>query len=197
MTLIDPTWQARVDSLWERLDEYSPDEFVTAMHEVTSQPATGVTDAAVAFERAGSFDSVGQTDHAVPLYRAALAAGADPGAGSTAEPGADPSSGRLDPWRRRQATIQLASSLRALGQAEEAVTLLEAEAEHPLLGDDDDTRAAAGLQDAMVAFLALALADAGREREAVGLAVGALAGHLTRYRRSLTGYAAELGPTNR
>jgi hypothetical protein len=72
------------------------------------------------------------------------------------------------------------------------VRLLEAELAHPVPGDDDDSRRAAELQDAVRAFLALALADAGREREAVGVAVGALAGRLDRYRRSLTGYAEEL-----
>jgi hypothetical protein len=177
---IDPTWQARVDALWARFDDHSPDDFVAAMEVATGERATGVTDAVVAFERAGAFDSVGRTEQAVPLYRAALAAGV-----------VDSATG-LDAWRRRQATVQLASSLRALGQAEEAVRLLEAEAEHPLVGDDPVTLEARGLQDAVVGFLALALADAGREREAVGLALGALAPHLSRYSRSLTAYAAEL-----
>ena len=40
-----------------------------------------------------------------------------------------------------------------------------------------------------VAILALALADLGREREALGLALVALALHLPRYRRSVTNYA--------
>jgi hypothetical protein len=107
MTTIDPDWQARVDALWERIDDYAPDGFVAAMHDATAERSPGVTDAVVALERAGSFDSVGRTAEAIPLYRSALAAGvAGSGTG-------------LDVWRRRQATIQLASSLRALGQAEE------------------------------------------------------------------------------
>jgi hypothetical protein len=43
------------------------------------------------------------------------------------------------------------------------------------------------------AFLALALVDAGREREAVAHALTALAPHLPRYQRSLANYARELG----
>jgi hypothetical protein len=62
--------------------------------------------------------------------------------------------------RRRQAVIQLASSLRNIGQAAESVALLSAERE---LESDD-------LDDAVSAFLALALVDTGREREAVSLA---------------------------
>ncbi len=48
------------------------------------------------------------------------------------------------------------------------------------------------LDDAVVATLALALADSGREREAAGLAIGALARHLPRYNRSMAAYAEEL-----
>jgi hypothetical protein len=116
-----------------------------------------------AFERACARDSTGQPDRAVPLYRAAL-------------------TGELDPLRRRRATIQLASSLRNLGHSEESVRLLRAERE----------RASDALDDAVSAFLALALADQGAEREALGLALGALAPHLPRYQRSLANYAAEL-----
>ena len=57
--------------------------------------------------------------------------------------------------------------------------LLTAERE---AGSDD-------LDDAVDAFLALALVDAGREREAVAVALTALSRHRTRYRRSLTNYA--------
>ncbi|HEU5357435.1 MAG TPA: tetratricopeptide repeat protein [Actinocrinis sp.] len=40
----------------------------------------------------------------------------------------------------------------------------------------------------MRGFLALALVDVGREREAVSLALRALAPHLPRYQRSLANY---------
>jgi hypothetical protein len=48
------------------------------------------------------------------------------------------------------------------------------------------------LDDAVSAFLALALVDSGREREAVSIALRALAPHLPRYQRSLGNYAREL-----
>ena len=45
------------------------------------------------------------------------------------------------------------------------------------------------LDDAVKTVLALALTDVGREREAVSIAVGALAKHLPRYQRSMANYA--------
>jgi len=115
------------------------------------------------FERGGAGDSTGRSDHAVPRYRQALDLG-------------------LPGERRRRAVIQLASSLRNLGRADESVALLEAE-----VGRGSDH-----LDDAVCGFLALALADAGREREALGLALSALAPHLPRYQRSMANYADAL-----
>jgi tetratricopeptide (TPR) repeat protein len=112
------------------------------------------------FERAGAFDSTGHPDLAVPLYRQALDRG-------------------LTGERRRSAVIQLASSLRNLGRPEESLALLTREAE---AGSDH-------LDDAVRAFLALALVDIGREREAVSIVLGALAPHLPRYQRSVANYA--------
>ena len=120
-------------------------------------------DAIAAFERACSFDSTGFSDKAAPLYRAALSSG-------------------LTGIRRRRATIQLASSLRNLGQANESVMLLRTEQAFP----------SDALDDAVAAVLALALADTGHEREAVGIAVGAPAKHLPRYNRSMANYARML-----
>jgi Flp pilus assembly protein TadD len=121
-------------------------------------------DSAVAvFERAASLDSTGHSDLAVPLYRQALEL-------------------RLEGERRRRAVIQMASSLRNLGRAPESVALLTAERD---AGSDD-------LDDAVNAFLALALVDTGREREAVSLALTALSRHLPRYQRSLADYAQEI-----
>jgi len=116
--------------------------------------------AIAAFERACALDSTGHPDRAVPLYRRALELD-------------------LEGERRRCAVIQLASSLRNLGRASESVSLLIAEREQP----------SDGLDDAVGAFLALALADSGREREAVSVALAALAPHLPRYQRSLGNYA--------
>lgn len=90
--------------------------------------------------------------------------------------------------RRRRAVIQMASSLRNLGQPQESVRLLTAELD---AGSDH-------LDDAVRAFLALALVDVGREREAVSHALTALAPHLPRYQRSLGNYARlllEPGPS--
>ncbi len=120
------------------------------------------------FERAASMDSTGHPDLAVPLYRQALDCG-------------------LAGERRRRAVIQLASSLRNLAQPEESVALLTAELD---VGSDH-------LDDAVKAFLALSLADTGREREAVSLALGALAPHLPRYQRSLANYARDLTDVER
>jgi tetratricopeptide (TPR) repeat protein len=115
------------------------------------------------FERAAALDSTGHSDLAVPLYEAALAAGV------TGE-------------RRRRAVIQMASSLRNLDRSQESVALLRAELKQP----SDD------LDDAVKTVLALALTDVGREREAVSIAVGALAAHLPRYQRSMANYARAL-----
>lgn len=115
------------------------------------------------FERAGARDSAGRESAAEPLYREALARG-------------------LDGSERVQAHIQLASTLRNLGRPIEAIDLLDA--------IEPDS---AELGDAVVAFRALALVDAGDARRAASEALAALAPHLPRYRVSVAGYAAELG----
>jgi hypothetical protein len=115
------------------------------------------------FELAGTFDSLGQEAQAEPLYRRALAEG-------------------LPGDRRRRAVIQLASTIRNLGRTQESADLLA----HEWKATNDD------LDDAVVAFLSLALVDLGREREAAGLALAALARHLPRYNRSLAYYATEI-----
>jgi tetratricopeptide (TPR) repeat protein len=112
------------------------------------------------FERAAALDSTGHSDRAIPLYRQALERG-------------------LTGERRRRAVIQLSSSLRNVGQPQESVALLKAELD---AGSDH-------LDDAVRAFLALALADAGHDREAVSHALAALAPHLPRYQRSVANYA--------
>lgn len=116
------------------------------------------------FERAGAFDSTGHSDLAVPLYEAALAAG-------------------LSGERRRRAVIQMSSSIRNIGDPLRAISLLTAE----LNGEAD------ALTGAVRAVLALSLVDAGREREAVAVALTALADYLPRYNRSMRRYAQELG----
>ncbi len=120
-------------------------------------------DAVGEYELASAHDSIGNEAEAADHYRRAFAAG-------------------LPEARRRQAVIQYASTLRNLGRADESVALLTAERE----------AASDELDDAVTAFLALALTDVGREREAAGLALGALSRHLPRYNRSLSNYAKAL-----
>lgn len=125
-------------------------------------------DAVARFELASAHDSTGRPDLAVPLYRAALDAG-------------------LTGLRRRRATIQLASSLRNLGHAAEAADLLFRELD---AGSDE-------LDGAVRAFLALALVELGREREAVAISLYALSKYLPRYNRSLANYASEVAAASR
>ena len=155
----DTDWDDRLAALWASLDDDTdPDAFRAQVDALTAElPADSPV---AAFERACAFDSTGHSDRAVPLYRAALAGG-------------------LTSIRRRRAVIQLASSLRNVGRAEESVALLRAERNQP----SDE------LDDAVAVTLALALADTGREREAVSVAVAALAPHLSRYQRSMANYA--------
>jgi tetratricopeptide (TPR) repeat protein len=161
MNIACPEWEKRVADLWASMDDYDPDEFVKWIEvfaaELPPDSAIGL------FERGAAQDSTGHPDRAVPLYQAALTAG-------------------LIGVRRRRACIQLASSLRNLGNAQHAADLLTAELQAP--GDE--------LDDAVRAFLALALVDLGREREAVAVSLTALSRHLPRYNRSLACYAQQL-----
>jgi hypothetical protein len=154
----DADWERRLADVWASIDEREETEFLGLIEKLAAElpPGSG----AGVFERAASLDSTGHPDLAVPLYREALHLG-------------------LTGERRRRAVIQMASSLRNLGQVEDSVALLRAEME---AGSDH-------LDDAVRAFLALALVDTGHEREAVSLALGALAPHLPRYQRSLANYA--------
>ncbi|MBO2447960.1 tetratricopeptide repeat protein [Actinomadura barringtoniae] len=157
----DENWQRRVDDLWDVFDRHEPADFLKKMEALVSERPEG--DPLAAFELASANDSIGTEGQAEPLYRVALAGG-------------------LPAAKRRRATIQLASTVRNLGQIEESIALLSAERE---AGSDE-------LDDAVDAFLALALADAGREREGLSLALGALSRHLPRYNRSLANYARML-----
>ena len=116
------------------------------------------------FQRAGEHDSAGRETEAEPLYRAAIAAG-------------------LPDELQAQAVIQLASTIRNLDRPEESLQLLTAE----FSGRPRDA-----WSDAADAFTALTLASLGRPTEGLALVLGALAPHLPRYQRSVTGYAQEL-----
>ncbi|MFB7279195.1 tetratricopeptide repeat protein [Streptomyces hydrogenans] len=161
-------WEERVAALWERIDAYGPEEFRERIAELAGE--RGDEDAAAVFERGAAHDSTGLPVEAVRYYRRALDLG-------------------LTGLRRRRAVIQLASSLRNLGRPDRSVELLTAERDLPAERLDADELA---LTPAVDAFLALALADTGRDREAASLALGALAPLLPRYNRSLAHYARAL-----
>ena len=162
-------WEQRVAAAWASIDEHDEADFLDLIEALASVRPSG--DGIADFERACSFDSLGHSDRAVPLYRSALAQG-------------------LTGVRRRRAVIQMASSLRNLGQPQVTYDMLTAE----LAAASDP------LDDAIHALLALTLTDLGREREAVSVAVAALARHLPRYQRSMANYArllVEPDPTDR
>ncbi|WP_159500002.1 tetratricopeptide repeat protein [Microbacterium sp. 18062] len=154
-------WDARIDAVWadDALDDQARIDAIEAL--AAERPAE---DARALFERAGAYDSAGREAEAEPLYRQTLAMG-------------------LDDSHRTQAVIQLASTIRNLGKAEESLALLAAEY---------DRRDRDGMRDAVAAFYALALSSSGDDRRALAVALDALAPHLARYTRSVAGYAAEL-----
>lgn len=190
MTEYGIEWERELAELWSAFDDLSEQEFLLRMTRLTDQ----LPDESPVrpFELAAALDSTGHPEGAVPLYELAIASG-------------------VGLIRRRRAVIQLASSLRLLGRAEESVELLTAErAQLPGVDGDnftddryfddgsDDERVHGGslgndeLSDELCTVLALALVDVGREREAVSVAVTALVPHLTRYRRSMANYARQL-----
>jgi Tetratrico peptide repeat len=156
---VDETdWERRVEAAWTSFDQLSEAEFLALIEELAAELPAG--SGIGLFERASSLDATDHPDVAVPLYQQALDQG-------------------LPGPRRRQAIVQLASSLRNIGHPEESVALLTAEID----------AASDGLNDAVLAFLALALVDTGREREAVSVALAALAPHLSQYQRPVANYA--------
>ncbi|MFU8850434.1 tetratricopeptide repeat protein [Micromonospora sp. SL1-18] len=155
-------WEQRSADLWAAFNAAPDDWDGEEFRERVGALADelGPDHPVAAFERACAWDSTGHSDKAVPLYRKALELG-------------------IDGIRRRRSVIQMSSSLRNIGQPGESVRLLTEERER---GSDE-------LDDAVSATLALALTSVGREREAVSIAVGALAKHLPRYQRSMANYA--------
>ncbi|WP_199044236.1 tetratricopeptide repeat protein [Glycomyces salinus] len=158
--MTDEHWQARAAALWQAFDSYAPEAFVAAMEDLAAECPN---DPVALFEVGGAHDSTGRTAEAIGYYRRALEAG-------------------LDGSRRRQAMIQMASSMRETRGAAEALELLEAEAER---GSDE-------YDDAIAMCRALTLAKLGRDREGLSVALLALAPHLPRYGRSTVAYAKGL-----
>ena len=115
-------------------------------------------DPAAIYEWASVHDFLGREAEAIPLYRRALVLG-------------------LDPVRRSQAQIQLASSLRNVGETTDAIRILE------------DMESDATVGDAHEAFLALALFDVGRPGDALRVALKALGKTLPLYRGAIDHYA--------
>jgi len=156
-------WEQQIAEVWATAGQFPDDHVVAAIATLAAQrPAN---DAAALFEQASAFDYAGREAEAEPLYRQALAAG-------------------LNSSRQSQALIQLASTLRNLRRAPEAITLLQGQ----LAGGTADP----GMRDAMTAFLALALVDDDRPVEAAAAALHALARHLPLYSRAVDRYATEL-----
>jgi tetratricopeptide (TPR) repeat protein len=159
-------WETRVAAFWDNADTLSYEELVRNADLLASERPD---DPAALFERASARDRAGIEAEAETFYRAALA------------------SERLDPYRRARATIQLASTLRILGQLDESERLLVAEIERRSQVGGEHV-----LHDELRAFLALTYVAQGRASEAAGVALLALAPHLTRYHRSVRGNAEEL-----
>lgn len=153
------TWDERVAAFWASADESRPEAVLAELGELVAERPAGDPDAL--YEWASAHDFLGEEAKAIPLYRSALAAG-------------------LTGTRKPQAIIQLASSLRNVGDPAAAVELLEA------LPDDAVTGAAAQ------AFLALSLRDCGEHDRALRTALKALAPTLPMYQRAIDGYADEL-----
>ncbi len=148
-----------IDRFWASVDLADADGARDRLESLLRAPALGA--ARIAYERASLHDSLGEEAEAIPLYREALAAG-------------------LDDSLRTQATIQLASSLRNVGDASGAIALLQA-----VPGDDP-------LAESARAFLALALFSDEKPAAALGTALQTLAPHLPRYQRAVGAYASEL-----
>jgi len=97
-------WAERVSAVWASAADLADDDLVAAIDALAAEH--GPDDAAAVFETASARDYAGREQEAEPLYRRALELG-------------------LDEQVRPRAVIQLASTLRNLGRAEESVRMLE------------------------------------------------------------------------
>ena len=152
-------WQTRVDAVWADADNLTEEALIAAIDDLATERPDG--DALALFERGGARDSTGHPDEAEPLYREALAAG-------------------LPDDERAQCTIQLASSLRNLGRADEALALLRDAAPYPPYAV------------ATAAVTALVLATLDRPLEGLAELLREVAPTLPRYQRSMRAYADAL-----
>jgi tetratricopeptide (TPR) repeat protein len=155
-------WRRRASEVWSAASGMADLDVVAAIDALVAE--RDPDDADALFEAASARDYAGLEAEAEPLYRRAIEQG-------------------LDAVTLPRATIQLASTLRNLGRPNESIRLLEdLLQEHP---SDEWTGPAA-------AFLALALASRGDERDAASVALAALADYLPVYSASVRSYAIEL-----
>ncbi len=123
---VDQDWEDRVTAAWAAFDDY-PEERAAEFRALIDALVAELPDGSPLrpFERACAWDSTGHSDRAAPLYREAFSGGL----------------GDLSGYKGRRAKIQLSSSLRNIGQAEEGVKLLTPELDGPSDELDDAVRA--------------------------------------------------------
>lgn len=153
-------WEERIRMFWLYVGDVDEQSTLSSMQLLAAERPDD--DPAAVYELASVYDFLGREAKAIPLYRRALKLG-------------------LDPVRRSQAQIQLASSLRNVGETTDAITILE------------DVESGATIGDADKAFLALALFDVGRPGDALRVALKALAKTLPLYGGAIDHYADAIG----
>ncbi|HET7925478.1 MAG TPA: tetratricopeptide repeat protein [Rhodanobacteraceae bacterium] len=165
----DFDWISRIEAAWTDAPAGAPDELVRTIDALAAERAAD--DAVALFERACARDTAGREAEAEPLYRAAVAGG------------------QLYEYRRARATIQLGSTLRALGRLDESERFLTAELDRHAEPANPTT-----LHEEALAILALTYLAQARAGEAAGLLLHALGPRLSRYRRTIATHAAKWAP---
>lgn len=155
-------WDERVDEFWADANDADASATLALMLVLVEQRPK--KDPEAIYEWASIHDFLGLEAEAIPLYEEALSLG-------------------LDGPRRAQAVIQLASSLRNVGNPEAAADILSGVLPEPVTGD------------AAQAFLALALHDRGEPSAALRVALRALAKTLPLYSSVIARYADALAPS--
>lgn len=157
------SWDERIDEVWaDASGEEVGDEIIARIDALAAE--RGSDDARAEFERGGARDSAGREAEAVALYRHAMELG-------------------LDDEHRPQCAIQLASTLRNLGEYEEALSVI---------GEEERLSGDGPYREALATVRALILASAGKPAQGLSVALLALVPHLPRYHRSMTAYAHEI-----
>lgn len=156
---MNTSWDQQLDNFWNTSAEKTAEQLRAELADLLR--GMDPNDPRVLFEIASLHDFLGEEAQAVQPYRQAL-------------------QGSLHGQKREEALIQLASTLRNLGETEETISLLAQVPTDSALHTDAQ------------GFLALALFDAGREAEAVVAAVTALAPKAQLYSRALDAYARDI-----